>query len=78
MSAAIPVQRKALRRREVRAMYGASLHQVDAAIRSGEIRTKQRGRCLFLHPGDVESVFGFEETIEPSRESVADLADFLR
>ena len=78
MSAAIPVQRKALRRRDVRSLYGASFYQVDAAIKRGAIRTKRVGKCLYLHPKDVEMVFGFEETVEPSRESIAELADFLR
>ena len=76
MSAAL--QRRAYRRRDVRALYGASFYQIDAAIKRGAIRTKRVGKSLYLHPKDVETVFGFEETVEPSRESIADLADFLR
>ena len=69
--------RLAYRRRDVRALYGASYAQVDAAIKSGEIRTKRRGRALFLHPNDVETLFGFEENVEPDHETMVELADFL-
>ena len=71
-------QRRALRRREVRAMYGASFYQIDQAIERGQMRAKRVGKCVFIDPKDAETVFGFEETIEPSRESMAELADFLR
>jgi len=70
--------RGAYRRTEVRDLYGASLHAIDAAVRSGEIRANKRGRTVFLHPADVERIFGFDEPpMEVSQESVAEMEDFL-
>ena len=58
-------------------MYEASFYQIDAAIERGDIKTKRVGKSVFLNPKDVETVFGFGETVEPSRESMDDLAGFL-
>lgn len=72
--------RRALRRSDVVHLYGASLRSVDRAVRAGEIRAKKRGQSVFLHPDDVERVFGFPDDTEPvkvSAESVAELEGFL-
>lgn len=69
---------RALRRTQVRDLYGVSLREIDRAIRRGEIRTRRRGRTVLLHPEDVERAFGFEEPeIVPSAESLAEVEGFL-
>lgn len=71
-------QRRAYRRREVKALYGASLRAIDRAIEEGRIRTRRHGRSVFLHPGDVERLFGFEEEpVEVSAESLAEIRTLL-
>lgn len=75
--AATHLERRALRRRDVCELYGASLAAVDREIRAGNIRTKTVGRSVFLDPADVERVFGFTESVEPSLETYAELKDFL-
>ena len=76
-SPAQPLLRKAYRRREVETIFGASLHSIDRAIGEGKIRTKHFGRCVFLHAGDVETVFGFENSVEVSAETLSELRDLL-
>ena len=71
-------ERRAMRRGEVRARYGASFYLIDREVEAGRIRAKRVGKCVFLDPKDCETVFGFEETVEPSRESMAELAEFLQ
>lgn len=69
-------ERRALRRRDVKAIYGASLQQIDRAIATGRIQVRKNGRSVFLNPRDVEALFGFE--VEPSRESLAEMREFLQ
>jgi hypothetical protein len=70
--------RRAYRRTEVRDLYGASLRAIDRAVGQGLIRTRRYGRCVFIHPGDVERLFGFEvEESTPSLESVAEIRELL-
>ncbi len=72
--------RHAYRKRDVVRLYGPSLRSIDRAIAAGEIRTKKRGTAVFLHPGDVEQVFGFPDEDAPlkiSAESVAEIEDLL-
>lgn len=70
--------RRALRKAEVQEIYGAKRHAIERAIKDGRIRINRDGRCVYLHPDDVDSVFGFTEYIEPSAESVAELSEFLQ
>jgi hypothetical protein len=72
----IRAERRALRRRDVKAIYGASLQQIDRAISDRRIETKKIGRSVFLNPRDVEALFGFGA--EPSQESVAEMWEFLQ
>ncbi len=71
--------RRAVRKRDVVRLYGTSLRDIDRAIAAGEIRTNRRGAALFLHPGDVERLYGFpeEEPAKISAESVAEVEDLL-
>ena len=69
--------RRALRRTEVRDLYGASLHSIDGAIRKGHIRTTRYGSCVFLHPADCEKCFGFEEEVNVSAKTFDELRDLL-
>lgn len=70
---------RALRRIDVKRLYGVSLSTVDRRVSEGAIRSRRVGRALLLHAGDVEREFGWPEDaeIEPSRESRREIAELL-
>lgn len=71
------MERGAFRRAEVRALYGVSYRIIDQKVESGAIAHRKVGGFLLLNPRDVEREFGFSEVpIEPSAESLAEMADF--
>ena len=73
--------RLAYRVSEVMELAGVSRDIVQAAIDSGEIQARKRGRIVLLDPLDVETAFGFHqderEPIHPSAESSAEIRALL-
>ena len=69
--------KRAYRRQEVCAVFGASLSTVDKAIREGRIRVKREGRGVYLAAQDVERLFNPAAPAEIRPEDVADLCGLL-
>ena len=56
-----PVPRLNYRVAQVCALAGCSRWKVTKKMKTGEIRWRRDGRDIYLHPGDVERVFGFPD-----------------
>ena len=73
------IERRAYRRFEVRAAFGASLAAIDREVRAGRIRKKKVGGAVYLHAKDVDAVFGFgsDETTfsAAARDELAELLE---